>query len=433
MNYRRLTDFYDVLPVPPDKPTDSWKLSAKWRAVEEIFRETCRRFGYREIRTPILEETKLFTRSVGEGTDIVSKEMYSFVDKGENAVTLKPEGTAPVVRACIENGLFATNPVLKLYYQSQHFRYESGQKGRYKQHQQLGAEVFGSADPAVDAEVILLAMEFYRQVGIEKQTLKINSLGIPESRVIYREKLKEYVRPFLSKMSKEAQTRFEVNPLRLLDTKDENEIELLANAPTLLDSVDAESRAHFDTLLSYLEIAGVPYVIDHRLVRGFDYYTRTTFEIVSDNLGAQNALGGGGRYDQLVEQLGGQSLPGIGFGLGTERLLLVLDALGIAPELADERPLAFVVTLGNAEVTRPAAVKVLQELRQNGIAADMDYRPGSKFGAQAKRADDLGARYLVILGEDEIAKGVAGLRSQATKEQKEVALSELTETLAAVL
>ncbi len=429
MNYKRLTNFYDVLPILPDKPEDSWKQSVKWRAVEETFRETCRRFGYREIRTPMLEETALFTRSVGEATDIVSKEMYSFLDKGEHAVTLKPEGTAPVVRACIENGLFATNPVLKLYYQSQHFRYEHGQKGRYRQHQQLGAEVFGSADPAIDAEVILLAMEFYRQVGITEQTLKVNSLGISESRAIYREKLKEFVRPFLGKMSKEAQNRFEINPLRLLDTKDENEIELLADAPKLLDSVDAESRAHFDTLLSYLDTAGVPYVIDHRLVRGFDYYTRTTFEIVSDNLGAQNALGGGGRYDQLVEQCGGLPLPGIGFGLGTERLLLVLDALGIMPELADERPTAFVVTLGNAAVTRPAAVKILQELRQAGIASDMDYRPGSKFGAQAKRADDLGARYLVILGEDEIAKGTAGLRNQATKEQKEIALTELTQTL----
>lgn len=429
MTYKRLTNFYDVLPTVPDKPEDSWKQTTKWRAVERIFRETCRRFGYREIRTPMLEETGLFTRSVGEGTDIVSKEMYTFEDKGGTSVTLKPEGTAPVVRACIENGLFATNPVLKLYYQNQNFRYEHGQKGRYRQHQQLGAEVFGAADPAIDAEVILLAMEFFRQVGITEQTLKINSLGTSESRLDYREKLKDYVRPLLGKMSKEAQARFEINPLRLLDTKDETEIELLNHAPRLLDSVDVESRAHFDTLCSYLDAANVAYEIDHRLVRGFDYYTRTTFEIQSGRLGAQNALGGGGRYDQLVEQCGGPALPGIGFGLGTERLLLVLDDMGITLDGEDERLLAFVVTLGNADLTRPAAVKLLQQLRQNGIAADMDYRAGVKFGTQAKRADDLGARFLVILGEDEIAKGVASIRSQATKEQKEVPLEQVVEAL----
>ena len=422
MKYAAPPYMNDVLPYPP--PKDSWLHTALWRYVETVFRDTCRRYGYREIRTPILEQTDLFKRSIGEETDIVSKEMFTFIDRGNRSLTLKPEGTAPTVRACLEHKLFAAHPVLKLYYVGQNFRYERGQKGRYRQHQQLGVEVFGASDPAIDAEVILLAMEFYRALGVVDQELRINSVGTAASRPAYREALRDCVRPFLAEMSEEGRARFEANPLRMLDTKDENDLRLLAAAPRLVDFLDEESRIHFETLQAYLTTAGVSYSIDHRLVRGFDYYSKTCFEIVGTKLGSQNALGGGGRYDGLVEECGGPSTPGIGFGLGIERCLLVLDALGITPPLEDERPLVFLVTLGEEAKVRPAAVRLLAELRAAGIAADMDYR-SRKFGPQAKRADELGARYLLVLGEGELERGVVGLRDQATKEQTDVPLAEV--------
>jgi histidyl-tRNA synthetase len=419
---------YDVLPVPSAK--EAWLHSARWRYVEGVFRDVCRRFGYREIRTPILEQTELFTRSVGEETDIVSKEMFTFTDRGGRSLTLKPEGTVPAVRACIEHGLLAETSLLKLYYITQNFRYERGQRGRYRQHQQLGIEVFGSEDPAIDAEVILLAMEFYRELGLKGQELHLNSVGTPDSRADYIAALRDYVRPFLSEMSADSQRRFEANPLRMLDTKDPDDIRILADAPHLLDYLDDASREHFEKLQSYLTAAGVPYLIDHRLVRGFDYYTKTAFEIISTELGAQNTLVGGGRYDGLIEECGGPPTPGIGFGLGTERCLLVLGALGIELPVVDERPLVFVVTLGSEAVVRPAAVKLLSDLRHAGIASDMSY-VGRKFPQQMKRADELGARYALILGDGELQRNVIGLRDQTTKEQREVSLdSILAEVLA---
>ncbi|HLJ57881.1 MAG TPA: histidine--tRNA ligase, partial [Chthonomonadaceae bacterium] len=376
MRYSAPPYTYDVLPFPPAK--DSWQHSALWSYVENAFRDVCRRFGYREIRTPILEQTELFTRSIGEVTDIVSKEMFTFEDRGGRSMTLKPEGTAPAVRACIQHKLFAEHPQLKLFYIGQNFRYERGQRGRYRQHQQLGIEAFGIADPAIDAEVILLAITFFRELGIDDLELHVNSVGTAESRPAYREALRDYVRPFLAEMSAEGQVRFEANALRMLDTKDENDLRLLADAPRLVDFLDAESRDHFERLQAYLTAAGVPFLVDHRLVRGFDYYTKTAFEIVGKNLGAQSTLCGGGRYDGLVEECGGPALPGIGFGLGMERCLITLDALGIRPPIASAAPDAFIVTLGDESVVRPLAVKLLADLRRAGLAADMDYK-GRKF------------------------------------------------------
>jgi histidyl-tRNA synthetase len=417
---------YDVLPYPA--PKESWLHTARWRYVEGVFREVCRRYGYREIRTPILEQTELFTRSIGEATDIVSKEMFTFTDRGERSMTLKPEGTAPVARACIQHNLFAEHPLLKLYYVGQNFRYERGQKGRYRQHQQLGVEAFGAEDPAIDAEVISLAMDFYRELGITEQELHINSVGTPESRPQYREALRDYVRPFLAEMSAEGQHRFEVNPLRMLDTKDPNDLRLLADAPKLTDTLDDESREHFAKLQGYLTALGVPFVVDASLVRGFDYYTKTAFEIKGKNLGAQDALGGGGRYDGLVAECGGPSVPGIGFGLGMERCLITLETLGIELPIVDERPLAFLITAGDEAIVRPAAVKLLGQLRQAGLTVDMDY-VGRSFKRQMKRADDLGARYTLVLGDNEVQRGVVGLRNQATKEQHEVALDRVSAEL----
>lgn len=430
MRYSAPPYMYDVLPYPPAK--ESWLHTGQWAYVEGLFRDVCRRYGYREIRTPILEQTDLFTRSIGEATDIVSKEMFTFTDRGERSLTLKPEGTAPVVRACIQHKLFAEHAQLKLFYIGQNFRYERGQKGRYRQHQQLGIEAFGAADPAIDAEVILLAMTFFREVGITEQELHINSVGTPASRVAFRQALRDYVRPFLAEMSPEGQIRYEANPLRMLDTKDENDLRLLENAPHLVDFLDEESREHFEKLQTYLGAAGVPFILDHRLVRGFDYYTKTAFEIIGKNLGAQSTLCGGGRYDGLVEECGGPSLPGIGFGMGMERCLITLEALGIELPIADTRPDAFIVTLGDEQVVRPLAVMLLAELRQAGLAADMHYR-SRKFGPQIKHADDLGARFALILGDSEAERGIVQLRDQATKEQREVPLVGLVQTLKAAL
>ena len=426
MRYKKPPYMYDVLPYAPTK--DSWQHAALWRRVEWVFRDVCRRFGYREIRTPILEQTELFARHIGEGTDIVSKEMFSFTDRGDRNMTMKPEGTAPVVRAAIENNLFAEHSMLKLYYIGQNFRYERGQTGRYRQHQQLGIEAFGSPDAALDAEVIQLAMTFYRELGITEQELRINSVGSPASRVAYKEALKEYVRPYLDEMSVEGKQRFELNPLRMLDTKDKNDLKLLEEAPHLIDFLDDDSRIHFEKLQTYLKVAGIGYEIDHKLVRGFDYYTKTCFEVIGQGLGSQSTLCGGGRYDGLVEECGGSPTPGVGFGAGIERCLLSLQALGIELPLEDERPVAFVITLGDENLVRPAAIKLLAELRHGGVAADMDYR-GRKFGQQAKRADEVGARYTLILGDNEIAGGVVQLRDQTTKDQKEVKLSDVLTTL----
>lgn len=430
MRYKAPPYMYDVLPFPPQE--EQWLQTARWRYVEGVFRDVCRRYGYREIRTPILEQTELFTRSIGEATDIVSKEMFTFTDRSGRSMTMKPEGTAPTARACIEHNLFTEHPLLKLYYIGQNFRYERGQRGRYRQHQQLGVEVFGAEDPAIDAEVILLAMEFYRELGVKDQELRLNSVGSPACRPAYREALREYVRPFLAEISPEGQRRFEVNPLRMLDTKDPGDLRVLESAPRLIDYLDTESREHFERLCAYLDATGIAYVVTHRLVRGFDYYTKTAFEIVGRNLGAQDALGGGGRYDGLVEECGGAAVPGIGFGLGMERCLITLDHLGCALPIPEEGPFAFLITLGDLSQVRPAAVRLLREMRGAGIPVDMDY-PARKFPKQMQRADQLGARYTLILGEGELERGVIGLRDQSSKEQRDLPLSALIPELRRLL
>lgn len=422
MRYSRLPYMYDVLPFSPN--SESWQHTALWQYVEGVFRETCRRFGYREIRTPILESTELFTRNIGKGTDIVSKEMFSFQDRGERDISLKPEGTASVVRACLENSLFNDYPTLKLYYIGQNFRAERGQRGRYRQHQQLGVEVFGVSDAQVDAEVIALAISFYRELGITDFDLRINSVGTPESRQVYGEALRDYVRPFLSEMSEDGQRRFELNPLRMLDTKDRNDLRLLEEAPPLVNYLETESREHFERLQSYLTAVNIEYTLDPRLVRGFDYYTRTAFEIAGRHLGAQSALGGGGRYDGLVKDCGGPAVPGIGFGLGMERCLITLEEMGITLPIDNACPAVFLVVLGDNPALLERTMQILSTLRSAGIAADRDPR-SKKFPPQVKQADLLGAKYTLILGDDELTRGTAPLRDQKTKEQVEVSLEDI--------
>ena len=422
LKYQRPKYTHDLFPEAADWENDS----GRRQVLEDQFRALCRVYGYGEVRTPMFENTELFKRSVGEQTDIVSKEMYTFETKGGDSLTLRPESTAPVLRAYVENSLHTRGGVVKLYYCASHFRYERGQKGRYRQHEQLGVEALGTDDPALDAEVIELALAFFRTLGIRNLALKLNSVGSVESRSVYLVALKTYVAPFLPEFSAEGQGRFETNPLRLLDTKNPRELEILSNAPHLADYLSDEERAHHAAVMGYLSDADVPFENDPLLVRGFDYYTKTAFEIQSPDLGAQNALGGGGRYNQLVETLGGPPTPGIGFGLGVERALIALQALHIEmPTLPT--PTAYIVTLGDS--AKPVGIKLLASLRQCGISAETEYGARS-MKAQMRAADRAKARYAVILGDDEIALGMVQLKNLRDGWQHKVPLAEVADWLA---
>jgi len=421
MKYTAPPYMHDVLPVEP--PSEPWLHSARWRALERTFREGCRNYGYREIRTPVMECTELFTRTIGDGTDIVSKEMFTFTDRGNRSMTLRPEGTAPVIRALLEHGLIAEGSVMKVYYIATIYRYEHGQRGRYREHQQTGVEVIGAADPSVDAEVISLAIEFYRRLGIADAELRLNSVGCPECRPEYTRALLAYAEPRLDQMSEDNRRRFAVNPLRMLDSKDPHDREALAAAPSLLDTLCPDCRKHFSTLQAHLNALGIQFALDKRLVRGLDYYTRTAFELVSPQLGAQNVIGGGGRYDGLVEECGGSPTPGIGFGIGTERCLLVLDQLGTGPSVDEERPDVFVAVLGDA--ARERSVPLVALLRQHGISVETDYL-GRSLKAQMRTASRLGARWVVMIGDSELERGCASVKDLDGPEgQKDVALEDI--------
>jgi histidyl-tRNA synthetase len=383
-------------------------------------------YGYGEIRTPVFETTDLFIRSIGTGTDIVSKEMYTFTTKGDDSLTLRPESTAPVLRAYVQNALYARGGVSKLFYIATHFRYERPTSGRYRQHEQLGVEALGSDDPALDAEVIELALAFYRQIGIPELVLKLNSVGSSASRADFLQALTAYTEPYLAEFSEEGRARFAHNPLRMLDTKNPRELEILRDAPKLLAFLTVEETQHFETLCGYLQDAGVPYEIDPYLVRGFDYYTKTAFEIQSPSVQtAQNALGGGGRYNQLVEQIGGPPTPGIGFGLGIERALLILQKINAEMTLPTG-PTVFLVTLG--ERARRLGIKTLAELRAVGISSEAAYG-SSSMKAQMRAADRAGARYALIIGDDEADHGVVQLKSLHDGWQHAVPVAEIADWL----
>jgi len=402
--------------------------SVRWNVVESLWREICRIYGYQEIRTPIFEQTELFKRSIGDGTDIVSKEMYTFDTPGGDSITLRPEGTAGTLRGYLDSGLYARGGVTKLYYIGQNFRYERPQSGRYRQHQQLGVEALGADDPALDAEVIQLMLSFFRKIGVSRTVVKINSVGSSESRAIYLTALKEFVRPFLEEFSEEGKARFANNPLRMLDTKSPRELEILTDAPSLTDYITDDERVHLETVCGYLTAAGHTYEIDPHLVRGFDYYTKTAFEVQSPDLDAQNALGGGGRYNKLVEQLGGPPTAGIGFGIGMERVMIALQRLGAELPLPTG-PTAFVVTLGDA--ARQAGVNLLSQLRDSGIAANIEYG-GRSMKAQMRAANDSGAKYALILGDDEVASGTVQLKNLADSTQVAVGLDKVVGMLRGV-
>lgn len=412
--------------------------SPKWQYVEEKFRELCARYGYAELRTPTFEHTELFTRNLGEATDVVSKEMYTFQDRGGRSVTLRPEGTAPAIRAYVEGNLGAQLPVNKMYYIGRIFRYERPQAGRYREHTQLGAEAVGSVDPALDAEVISLAAEFYRSIGIRPAghhceggmqggfELRLNSIGCPNCRPNYRAALIKFAAAKLDKLCQSCRQRFETNPMRMLDCKSPECQQILKDAPKLTDHLDEECAEHFARVQAYLTDLAIAYTLDPRLVRGFDYYTKTAFEFTSGELGAQNAIGGGGRYDDLVAEMGGQSTPAVGFGLGLERLMLTLQGLGIELPV-NSRLDGFIAVMGDD--ARAAAVKLVSELRRAGLRVDMDYT-GRSLKAQMKLSDKLSARHTIIIGEEEIKAGVATVRDMSGSDQKSVAFADLANALA---
>ncbi|HHT73102.1 MAG TPA: histidine--tRNA ligase [Firmicutes bacterium] len=377
-----------------------------WLKLEGYIRDICRTYGYQELRTPIFEHTELFQRGIGETTDIVEKEMYTFTDRGGRSITLRPEGTAPVVRAFLEHNMGQGPLPVKLFYLGPMFRYERPQAGRYRQFHQFGLEVLGSADPLLDVETILLPVELYKTCGLEGFVVELNSIGCPECRPRYRDELKEYIRPHIGEMCSSCQARFERNPMRLLDCKNEGCRKVLAGAPVITDYLCPGCAEHFAQVRSYLDVLEVEYVLNPKLVRGFDYYTRTVFEVTFAGLGAQNAIGAGGRYDGLIEEVGGSPTPAVGFAVGVERLLLALESEGsFAPEA--RRPDAFIVQFGGE--TKVRAAKLMYELRRAGLHAEMDHLSRS-VRAQMKAANRLNARWVLILGEEELLAGQAKLK-----------------------
>ena len=400
--------------------------SGKWQFVESIMREEAALHGLREIRTPVFEHTELFLRSVGDTTDIVQKEMYTFNDKGNRSITLKPEGTAGVVRAFVEHGMFNDpQPTGTYYLNNPIFRYESPQSGRYREHHQMGVEVFGAAKASIDAEVISIAGRVIERLGIRGVTLRINSIGCPQCRPAYQQTLREHFAPHLDAMCEDCKRRYENNPLRLLDCKDERCQAFKQGAPSMIDCLCSECSDHFEELKASLEALGIEYTVDTNIVRGLDYYTRTVFEYTAPLAGSDLALAAGGRYDLLVEQVGGPSTPGIGYGSGVERLLLVAQEQGV--DLMPP-PIFDVIVLSMGDDARKEAFSLAEGLRAAGLRATCDH-VGRSLKAQMKYAGKLNAPYCVILAPDEIASGVAKVRDMAEGSEETVPREDVIRAL----
>lgn len=399
------------------------KESAKWQYVEAFARKIFKQYRYQEIRTPMFEHYEVISRSVGDTTDIVSKEMYDFYDKGERHITLRPEGTAPVVRSYVEHKLFAPEiqKPLKLYYMGSMFRYERPQAGRLREFHQIGVECFGSNNPATDVETIAMAAHFFKEIGIQGVTLQLNTLGSAASRAAYRQALIDYLTPLRASLSADSQRRLEENPLRVLDSKEKEDKQAVAQAPSILDYLDEESQAHFDAVRVMLEQLGIDYVINPNMVRGLDYYNHTIFEFVADVAGSELTICAGGRYDSLVEYFGGPATPGFGFGMGLERLLLVLDKQGI--ELPIKEDIDVYIAVLGADVNAHA-LALTQSLRQQGYTVERDYL-NRKLKAQFKSADQLGAKVVIALGESEIETGQVTIKNNRTRQELTASLQEV--------
>jgi histidyl-tRNA synthetase len=398
----------------------------KWQLIEAKARELCEKYQYQEIRTPIFEQTDLFARGVGDTTDIVQKEMYTFDDRGGRSLTLRPEGTAAVVRSFVEKKMFGyPNQPVKLYYMGPMFRYERPQAGRFRQFVQFGIEALGSNDPAIDAEVISLAMNLYKEMGLKKLKLVINSLGDKESRTAHRNALINHFQPSIGEFCHDCQNRLEKNPLRILDCKQDHNHELMKSAPSIIDYLNDDSKAYFEKLQNYLTQLDIPFVVDPNLVRGLDYYNHTAFEIMSDaeGFGAITTLCGGGRYNGLAEEMGGPETPGIGFAMSIERFIAALNAEGIELEI-NKGIDCYIASLG--EEAKDYTVGLLQKLRLAGVSAERDYL-NRKIKAQFKAADRLNAKYVAVLGDDELTNNKINLKNMATGEQMEIELTRFVE------
>ncbi|MFO7530610.1 MAG: histidine--tRNA ligase [Marinobacter sp.] len=404
-----------------------------WQFVEATVRKVLRQYGYQEIRMPIVEQTDLFKRSIGEVTDIVEKEMYTFEDRNGDSLTLRPEGTAGCVRAAEEHGLLF-NQTRRLWYTGPMFRHERPQKGRYRQFHQIGVECFGISGPDIDAELLILTARLWQALGLSGHTrLEINSIGTSESRKTYRSALVDYLSQYKSELDADSQRRLGTNPLRILDSKDAGTRKILENAPSLDDYLDDESRAHFGRLRELLDAAGIEYTINPALVRGLDYYGKTVFEWITDSLGAQGTVCAGGRYDGLVEQLGGKPTFAVGFAMGIERLILLLETLDLIPDHVNSNADVYVTAMGEGSVA-PALALAEQLRNELPDYVVVTHCGGGSFKSQMKKADKSGARYAVILGENEVAGGSAGLKPLRSDEsQREVLQAELAQALADVL
>ncbi len=412
---RSIKGTHDILPAD----------SQKWQRLEQIVRSVCNQFGYEEIRTPVFEETRLFSRSVGEDTDIVSKEMYSWEDKDGTSLTLRPELTASVVRAYIQHNLGGQAPVQRLYYMGPLFRRERPQKGRQRQFHQFGVEAFGSGHPEQDAEIIAIAWHILSECGLNSDaTLQLNSIGSPDCRTAYREALKDFIRPNLAQFSETSRKRFETNPLRILDTKAEHEQKILEDAPTVSDSFTDEDKAHFESLQNFLKAMNIPFSINLKLVRGLDYYSRTVFEFTSPVLGAQDALLGGGRYDGLVETLGGKATPAIGFAAGMERFLIAMDESG--EQSIESKTDIYFVCLDEDGIT--TTLSISNKLRQAGFSVISDPLRRS-MKSQMREANRSGAKFAIILGETEMESNSVVLKYLEKGEQESVSQKGLLEKL----
>ena len=399
----------------------------RWHKAERVFAGVCHDFGYEEIRIPTFEQTDLFQRGVGDTTDVVTKEMYTFNDKGGRSITLRPEGTAGVVRSYIENGMASLPSPVRMFYNITAFRYEKMQKGRMREFHQFGLEAFGSEGPSIDAEIISVVDIFFRKMGIKNIALHINSIGCPVCRNKYNEMLKDYFRPHVDTMCEDCRARFEKNPLRMIDCKIDGEKDVVRNAPRLIDHLCDDCRAHFEGLKSRLDAVGIKYEIDPNIVRGLDYYTRTVFEFVSENVGTQGTICGGGRYDGLVENCGGAPTPGIGFAMGVERFLLEAEAQGISFEENDS---VKIYLAGMSDAANTKIAKICYDLRLNGIGCETDLMNRS-FKAQMKYAGKSGIPYLAVIGDDELASGQVNIKKMEDGTVTPVELDKIADFLTA--
>ncbi|MCI5052483.1 MAG: histidine--tRNA ligase [Simkaniaceae bacterium] len=422
MKFSRPKGTFDIL------PEESFKGIARWKYIEHVLHGVARDFGFLEVRTPIFEPTGLFIRSAGEESDIVSKEMYTFEDKGKRSMTLRPEGTAPVMRAYIENHLQQRGSVQKLYSIGPFFRYDRPQAGRYRQFHQFSVEAIGVKSPEQDVEVIDMVIETYARLGLKDIKLLINSIGEKECRLSYIEALKEHLRPNFDKLSADSQTRFEKNPLRILDSKDATDQKLLKGAPKISEFLSKESQTYFDRVCSLLTRLEVPYEITPDLVRGLDYYCHTVFEITAGELGAQNSIGGGGRYDGLIKDLGGPEISGMGFGLGMERILLTLEGQNF-PFPTDPSPFFYLICL--SESAMDSGMELIAKLRKRRIPCDI-FLKGKKVQKGMQIANQLGANFTSVLGDDELESETLGLKNMASGDQTEVAFDQMVDHLDAL-